>query len=145
MDNKSRMSREAHVRFCEGLRVKIPRSTRLLKKTVEQFRFIREHADTFRVTKMCQVLAVSRSGYYHWVKCPKSTRKIEDVDLKQRIVKIHNNSHKTYGSPRIHQELLRKGYHVSKKRVERLMKKAGTYAISKKKYRATPIRNMRIR
>jgi len=35
------------------------------KKTVEKFRFIREHADTFRVTKMCQVFVVSRSGYYH--------------------------------------------------------------------------------
>ena len=28
LDNKSRMSREAHVRFCEGLGVKFPRATR---------------------------------------------------------------------------------------------------------------------
>jgi len=28
LDNRSRMSREVHVRFCEGLRVKFPRSTR---------------------------------------------------------------------------------------------------------------------
>jgi len=28
LDNKSRMSREAHVRFCESLGVKLPRATR---------------------------------------------------------------------------------------------------------------------
>ena len=44
---------------------------------------------------------------------------------------------RTYGSPRIHQKLLREGYQVSKKRVERLMKEAGIYAVAKKKYRAT--------
>jgi len=86
---------------------------------------------------MYQVLKVSRSGYYQWVKYPKSTRKIEDIDLKQKIVKIHNNSRRTYGSPRIHQALLKEGYHLSKKRVEGLMKKIGIHAITKKKYRAT--------
>jgi len=83
------------------------------------------------------VLKVSRSGYYQWIKYPDSKRKIEDRDLKQKIVKIHSNSRRTYGSPRIYQKLLREGYHVSKKRVERLMKEAGIYAVAKKKYRAT--------
>ena len=50
---------------------------------VDSFRFIREHTDRFSVTKMCQVLKVSRSGYYQWIKYPESTRKIEDMDLKQ--------------------------------------------------------------
>ena len=74
---------------------------------------------------------------YQWIKYPESTRKIEDRDLKQKIVEIHRNSRRTYGSPRIHQKLLQEGYHLSKKRVERLMKEAGIHAIAKKKYRAT--------
>jgi len=86
---------------------------------------------------MCQVLAVSRSGYYQWIKYLKSTRKIEDMDLIQKINTIYHNNRKTYGSPRIHQALLKEGYHASKKRVERLMKKAGIHAVTKKKYRAT--------
>ena len=44
---------------------------------------------------------------------------------------------RTYGSPRIHQKLLREGYHLSKKRVERLMREAGIHAVAKKKYKAT--------
>jgi len=83
------------------------------------------------------VLKVSRSGYYQWIKYPNNKRKIEDRDLKQEIIVIYHNSRKTYGSPRIHQKLLREGYHVSKKRVERLMKETGIHAIAKKKYRAT--------
>ena len=83
------------------------------------------------------MLKVSRSGYYQWIKYPKTTRKIEDRDLKQKIVEIHRNSCRTYGSPRIHQKLLREGYHLSKKRVERLMKETGIHAVAKKKYRAT--------
>jgi len=86
---------------------------------------------------MCQLLKVSRSGYYQWIKYPDSQRKIEDRDLKQKIVIIYHNSRRTYGSPRIHQTLLREGYHVSKKRVERLMREAGIHAMAKKKYRAT--------
>ena len=59
------------------------------------------------------------------------------MDLKQKIITVYHNNRKTYGSPRIHQTLLRDGYQVSKKRVERLMKEVGIYAIAKKKYRAT--------
>ena len=59
------------------------------------------------------------------------------MDLKQEIIVIYHNSRKTYGSPRIHQTLLRDGYQVSKKRVERLMKETGIQAMAKKKYRAT--------
>jgi len=59
------------------------------------------------------------------------------MDLKQKIITIYHNNRKTYGSPRIHQTLLREGYHVSKKRVERLMRETGIHAVAKKKYRAT--------
>ena len=59
------------------------------------------------------------------------------MDLKQKIIVIYHNSRRTYGSPRIHQTLLRDGYQVSKNRVERLMKEAGIDAIAKKKYKAT--------
>ena len=59
------------------------------------------------------------------------------MDLKQKIITIYHHSRRTYGSPRIYQTLLREGYHLNKKRVERLMKEAGIHAIAKKIYRAT--------
>jgi len=86
---------------------------------------------------MYQVLEVSRSGYYHWMKYPNSKRKIEDMKLKQKIVQIYSNSRRTYGGPRIHRKLVREGYFISKKRVERLMQELNIQAVAKKKYRAT--------
>jgi len=86
---------------------------------------------------MCQVLYVSRSGYYHWLKYPLSQRKKKDMQLKQKIKQLYQNSRKRYGSPRIHQKLLREGYAIGKKRVERLMSEMNIQALAKKKYKAT--------
>ena len=49
------------------------------------------------------------------------------MDLKQKIITLYHNSRRTYGNPRIHQTLLREGYPVGKKRMERLMKEAGIF------------------
>ena len=87
--------------------------------------------------KMCQLLNVSRSGYYCWIRYPISQRKIEDIKLKQKIVQRYTNGRRTYGSPHIHQKLVREGYPIGRKRVERLMQELDICALAKKKYRAT--------
>jgi len=86
---------------------------------------------------MCQVLKVSRSGYYDWVKYPLSKRKIENMQLKKKIRKIYYKSHSIYGSPRIYQKLLREGYPIGKNRVERLMQEMGIKAVARRKYKVT--------
>jgi len=59
------------------------------------------------------------------------------MELKQEIRRIYHKNRQRYGSPRIHQKLLREGYQVSKKRVERLMQELDICAVAKKKYKAT--------
>jgi transposase InsO family protein len=59
------------------------------------------------------------------------------MKLKQKIMEIYNHNRKTYGSPRIYQKLLREGYAIGKKRVERLMQELGIQAVAKRKYKAT--------
>jgi len=59
------------------------------------------------------------------------------MKLKQKIVQIYTNSRRTYGSPRIHRKLVREGYRIGKKRIERLMQELAICAVAKKKYRAT--------
>jgi len=71
------------------------------------------------------------------MKYPISQRRIEDMKLKQKIVQIYTNSRRTYGSPRIHRKLVREGYRIGKKRIERLMQELAICAVAKKKYRAT--------
>jgi transposase InsO family protein len=71
------------------------------------------------------------------MKHPISQRKREDMKLKQKITEIYRNSRKTYGSPRVHQKLVREGYPIGRKRVERLMLELAIQAVAKKKYKAT--------
>jgi len=85
---------------------------------------------------MCEVLEVKRSGYYAWLKRPKSKRAIENEELIKEIQSIHQRSHGRYGSPKITAELRRQGC-ASRPRVARLMKAEGIGSKTSKKYRQT--------
>lgn len=87
---------------------------------------------------MCETLKVPKSTYYQSFHKTESKRDRERRELTQRIVEIHNESKKRYGAPKIHQVLLKQGYTVSLKRVQRLMKVAGIQSIIIKKFRPTP-------
>lgn len=80
------------------------------------------HESEFGVKQMCQVLGVKRSGYYAWLSRPDSRSAQADQRLLVQIREEYQLSRKTYGSPRIHATLRRKGVRCSRKRVARLMR-----------------------
>jgi len=86
---------------------------------------------------MCRTFSVSRSGYYTWLRRPESQRKTADKALAKVIKEIHEESSREYGSPKIHQELLRRGTRCGRKRVARLMRKDGLRAKTIRKFKAT--------
>src|SRR3954454_17954590 len=95
---------------------------------------------------MCRVLGVSRSGYHAWAVREPSARALTDHALTGRIVEIHADSLKTYGSPRVHAELrLEDGLRVGRKRVERLMRTAGLSGQIKRRRGKTTIRAQGVR
>ncbi len=77
------------------------------------------------VGTMCRVLKVSKSGYYGWRGRPPSVRARADAALTERIGRVHRDSRETYGAPRVHAELRSCGFRCGRKRVARLMRKAG--------------------
>ncbi len=100
--------------------------------------FIHRHRSEHRVGKMCQVLNVSRSRYYQWLKAPESRRACENAMITAKIKAIHANPKKgNYGSPRMTEELRDAGIICSKARVARLMKIAGIHAKRHKKFKIT--------
>jgi len=79
---------------------------------------------------MCQVLGVSRSGYYDWCRRQDQEpcgRAAQDELLLAEIRQI-NLRFRYYGYPRIHEELLDRGHHVGRHRVARLMRSHGIRA-----------------
>jgi putative transposase len=73
---------------------------------------------------MCQLLGVSHSGYYGWLRHRVSKRQMENEELLKAIRGIHTVVKETYGSPRITVELNFRGYVCGRNRVARLMRKA---------------------
>ena len=94
-----------------------------------RFRFVAEHRDVYGVKRLCRVLGVSRSGFYAWRTRQPSPRSVNDAELVEMIVEIHDRSRCTYGAPRVHAELARLGRHCGRKRVARLMRTAGLVGV----------------
>jgi putative transposase len=74
---------------------------------------------------MCRTLEVSRSGFYDWARRAPCARDVDDATLAVEIEAIWDASDRTYGSPRVHRWLRRQGFHVSRKRVARIMRHNG--------------------
>jgi len=102
-----------------------------------KYEFIKEYSNEFPVSRMCQVMQVSKSGYYAWLKCSKSKRAIEDDFILERIMYSHKESGETYGSPRIHRNLKDEGITCGIHKIERLMHVNGICAKTVKKFKAT--------
>ena len=92
----------------------------------------------YPVALMCRVLGVSRSGYYASARRARpSAREIRNAELLEKIRRIHEDSRGTYGSPRVHAQLLREGVKVSQDRVADLMREAGIQGRVRRRYKAT--------
>jgi len=99
--------------------------------------FMDQHRSTHGVQKMCLVIGASRSGYYRWKKQPQSNRQKDNDTILMEIRESHKNSRRTYGSPRITEDLQAKGTKCSENRVARLMKIHGIVGKATKKYKVT--------
>lgn len=89
---------------------------------------------------MCDVLRTSTSGYYKWKEKQiqgETDRDKEKAEIKQKISKSFHESRGTYGSPRIHDDLIEWGYTISLKTVARYMQEMGLRAIPLNQYVVT--------
>ena len=90
-----------------------------------RYQYIREQRQEYSVKRMCQLLGVTRSGYYAWQPEKAGVRALENQVLMEHIRHEYKTSRQTYGSPRMWASLLRKGVVCGRHRVARLMRRAG--------------------
>lgn len=102
-----------------------------------KFAFISVEKALYPVSVLCSALGVTASGYYAWLKRPKSSHTKRDEDLKVKVRAIHEESGKRYGEPRISEALKADGEATSHKRVARLMKEEELVARKVKRFIAT--------
>ena len=102
-----------------------------------KYAFIKEHGTQYAVIRLCEALSVSPSGYYDWLHRKPSKQSQERRALLNKIVDIHADVMENYGSPRMHIELIERGYNASKGRVERLMRKHDIKAKRARRHKRT--------
>jgi putative transposase len=107
---------------------------------VSIYRLISAERAEFPVSVQCELLGVSRSGFYGWATRTPSDRDIADLWLTEKIEEIHKRALGVYGARRIHADLrLAYGIRVGRKRVERLMREAGISGLVTRKRGRTTI------
>ena len=100
-------------------------------------RFIEDHRQRYGVKVLCEVLHVSRSGYYAARRRAPSARRRRQTKLTERIREIHAASRETYGAPRVHAELHAQGVPCCRNTVAKLMRQAQIVPRSIRRFRVT--------
>ena len=106
---------------------------------IHRYRFFSEDNATYGITRLCRVLAVKRrQGYYEWLAAQPARQERERAEdgLAEQIRAIHAEHKGRYGSPRVHDELRRRGHQVNRKRVERLMREGHVVGITRRRRRS---------
>ena len=106
-----------------------------------RFRFVEQEKARYPVRVLCRALGVSPSGYYAWRSRGPSARDRSDAELAEKIRRSHTRSRGTYGVPRIWADLADAGYHVSRKRVARLMRRDHLAGVHRRRFVRTTIRD----
>lgn len=102
-----------------------------------RYAFIEAEKAFASIAWMCERLGVSTSGFYAWRKRGPSTRAKKDEQLKVAIKASFDESRKTYGSPRVLEDLREQGEKVGRNRVIRLMQAEGLRARARKRFKCT--------
>jgi putative transposase len=81
-----------------------------------------EHRHQFGLARMCEVLCIQRSGFYHWLHCPESKRAKEDQRLLALIRDSYTASGGVYGARRVFADLREVGERCGNHRVAKIMR-----------------------
>jgi transposase InsO family protein len=108
---------------------------------VNRFQFVADHSTRYGVKRLCRVLGVARSSFYHWRSAApaRAERADADAQLAQRIQAVHADFDGTYGVPRITAELRDRGERVNHKRVARVMRRIGLQGLRLRRRHRTTI------
>lgn len=100
-----------------------------------KYQFIKDQRKQHRISMMCRVMGVSRSGYYDWFDRPPSHRQKEDQRLLGRIYEIHEQYRCAYGSDKTWRVLRNQGEACGRHRVARLRRDNQIEALRRKRFK----------
>jgi transposase InsO family protein len=100
-----------------------------------RYRFVHAHQAEYRLTRLCQTLSVSRSGYYAWCRRPASARSRANAQLLEHLRQLHRQTKARYGAVKMWHALLAAGIACGRHRVARLRRAHGLEARRTRRFR----------
>lgn len=100
-----------------------------------RYQFIHEQQAAHHIRRLCQALAVSRSGYYAWRSRPASVRHEANAQLLEHMRQVHAATKFRYGALKLWQALRRVGVPCGRHRVARLRRQHGLIAQRVRRFR----------
>lgn len=98
----------------------------------------------FPVEKMCELLKISRSGYYDWMTRPTSKREIETQGITEAANKSFKENKGMCGLDKMLADVREKYPRCSRKRLYRIQKEHKLYSKRKKRFKATTNSNHKL-
>jgi transposase InsO family protein len=99
-----------------------------------KYQFIRNHQEHYPVQLMCDILEVSRSGFYDWADRPESAQAQRRAALAVQVKVAFEESRQTYGSPRITRELAEGEFKACRNTIAKIMRKERLFGRTPKRY-----------
>jgi putative transposase len=100
-------------------------------------RFIADQRTFYRVpvAVCCAILGLSAGWFYKWIRAPVSGQVRRRRDLDAKVAELFDATGRTYGSPRIHRDLVEDGWSVGKNTVADSMRRQGLFGRKPKRSR----------
>ena len=117
----------------------VPKSVRTIDEI--KFEFIQEQSVQYPTRLCCQVMQVSHSAYYAWLKRPAALISADELHLYRRIKQLFADSRGSLGSRGMLKKLRKEGIQIGRYRVRQLMKRLGLKVVQRQAYKATTRRN----
>jgi len=99
--------------------------------------WVEKNRDEYTVSRLCRVLSVARSGYCQWRVRSPSAQALANQALDAQVAAIHRDSRRSYGRPRIVQQLRQQGQCVSAEWVRQSLQRQGLHPVYRRAYVAT--------
>jgi putative transposase len=100
-----------------------------------KYQFVAAYQTEHRLTRLCQTLGVSRSGYYAWRRRPASPRTRANARLVGQMQQLHRQTKERYGAVKLWRALLASGVACGRHRVARLRRQYGLMARRVRRFR----------
>jgi transposase InsO family protein len=100
---------------------------------VKLYAFIDAQKANYTIRDLCRALEVPESSYFDWNTSGRdnhAARAAATAVLVEEILEVHHDSQETYGSPRVHDELTKRGVKASRRRVAETMAQAGIVGLT---------------